>query len=63
MKFKRALIFSNGSLLLSKTNYIKYDFVTILKKDSKDLKLNQKTQNKIKTKYSSNWKNTYVIYN
>jgi hypothetical protein len=63
VKFKSAQIFSNGSLLLCDSNLIKPKMIDFLEKDLKNMELNKKKKfiNQVKLKYSSTYKNRYLV--
>lgn len=62
LKFKSIQVLSNGSLFFNKSNYIKYTFIEILEKDSKNFEFNKKKNSKIKSKSFSNHKAKYILY-
>ena len=63
IKFKSTQVFSNGSLFFCESSIIKPKVVIFLKKDLKNFELNKKKKinYEIKSKYSSNHKNRYLI--
>lgn len=64
IKFKSIQVFSNGSLFFCESNPIKPKIITLLEKDLKNFELNKKKKlnHQIKSKYSFNHKNKYLIY-
>jgi hypothetical protein len=63
IKVKRAQILSNGCLNFCYESFVRDGQSTFNEKDQKNCYLNQKKtdQSKLKSKYSSNYKNKYFV--
>jgi hypothetical protein len=63
IKVKRTQILSNGSLNFCHEGFVRQNQFTFHEKDQKNFYLNQKQtdQNKLKSKYSSNYKKKYFV--
>lgn len=62
IKIKSALVFSNGSLDFSNTNFTKFKQFHFYEKDHKNFFFNKKEKfTKIKSDYSSTYKKKYLI--
>jgi hypothetical protein len=61
IKVKRAQVLSNGCLSFYHEGFIRQNQLTLHEKDQKNFYLNQKQtdQNKLKSKYSSDYKKKY----